>query len=109
MASFFFQCQFWQVFVGISFKNIAFCKIFCNVFMNKCSFANKPLVSIKVLYKLNSFLAHCCQHHWLQRIVLVFLGGTAKWTSIFGGMLKLVGIFWGVKFKARCEPMQQVK
>ena len=45
-------------FLGISFQNIAFCKIFCDVFMKKnvaflLFFASKLLVSIKVLYKLN--------------------------------------------------------
>ena len=62
-------CQFWQVFLGVIFQNIAFCKVFCDIFMKKCS---KFLVSIKVLYKLNSFVAYFCQHHWLLCMVLVF-------------------------------------
>ena len=58
------------IFLGVSFQNIAFCKVFCNVFMKKCyTFTictGKFLVSIKAKYKLNSFVAYFCQHQWLQ-------------------------------------------
>ena len=66
-------CHFGRYYLGVSFLNIVFYKVVCNVFMKNVafllSFASKLLVSIKVLYKLNSFVAYFCQHHWLQCIV----------------------------------------
>ena len=34
-AAIFGVSHFWQVFLGVSFQNMAFCNVFCNLFMNK--------------------------------------------------------------------------
>ena len=51
-------------------------------------------------YKFNTLVAYFCQHHWLQ-YTLYSIGiclGIATLTGIFGGIAKIVAIFW-VKIK----------
>ena len=61
--------------LGASFQNKTFCNVFSMYSLIKYSiFTSNLLETIELLYKFFNLVAYFCHHHWLQYIVLVFLG-----------------------------------